>query len=79
MTDAERKEKLRAAYGKATTSLRENHRDEFNKLYSEHAAELGVEWSPRPSEEQKAEQQFEDLLTNFPHLRERLDEAQQAG
>ena len=76
----ERKEKLRKAYGTATQRLRENHRDEFNTLYSEAAAELGEEWSPRLTDEQKAEAQFADLLTNYPALRDRLlAENQTAG
>lgn len=70
---AERKDALRKAYGQATNTLRDTHRDEFNKLYSEAAAALGVEWSPRPTEEQRAEQQFEELLNQYPHLRERAN------
>jgi len=74
--DDDRKTKLRKAYGQATTALREAHKTEFNDLYSKHAADLGVEWSPRPDAEQKAEQEFDQLLADFPHLRERLTQAQ---
>lgn len=71
-TEASRKEALRKAYATATTRLRESRKDEFNRLYQEAAQELGVEWSPRPTEEQQAEATVTDLLTRFPQLRERL-------
>lgn len=69
----ERKDLLRQAYGKATAALRDKFRDEFNQMYAEAAAELGVEWSPRLSDEQKAERAFEQLLTDYPHLAERVN------
>lgn len=75
----DRKDLLRQAYGKATTELRTTHKDEFNTLYAKHAAALGVDWSPRPSDEQKAEAQFADLLANYPHLADRLADAQREG
>lgn len=74
MTGDERKVALRKAYGLATTELRENHRDEFNDLYQKAAKAEGVEWSPRPTEEQQAAALFDDLLVRFPHLRERVEE-----
>lgn len=64
---------LRKAYGAATQTLRDNHRDEFNKLYAEAAAAEGVEWSPRLTPEQKAEAAFDNLLAEYPHLAERLN------
>jgi hypothetical protein len=72
MTDEARKAALRKAYGTATQDLRENHRDEFNDLYAERAKELGVEWSPRQTPEQRAEQAFDALLADYPHLAERI-------
>ena len=63
---------LRQAYGAATQELREKHREEFNELYSAKASELGVEWSPRKTPEQKAEQAFDTLLRDYPHLAERV-------
>lgn len=74
-----RKDALRKAYGIATGRLREAHQAEFNTLYSEAAAELGHEWSPRLTDEQKAEQTFIDLLAQYPALRERLAEGSQEG
>lgn len=69
-----RKDPLRATYDMATQRLREAHPEEFTKLRKAAAEELGVEWEPRLTAEQKAEQQFEELLERYPHLRERLDE-----
>jgi 23S rRNA A2030 N6-methylase RlmJ len=71
-TDEERKSKLRQAYSQATQELREENRDRFNELYAEKAAELDVEWSPRRTAEQKAEDVFDSLLAEYPHLRERV-------
>jgi len=68
----DRKTALRQAYGEATTKLREAHRDEFNDLYAAAAKKHGVDWSPRPTEEQQAEALFDDLLTRFPALRDRV-------
>ena len=68
----ERKTKLRQAYGQATTALRAAHRTEFDALMAQHAEALGVTWSPRLTAEQKAEQEFDQLILDFPHLRERF-------
>lgn len=68
MTDAQ---KLRKAYGRATTVLRENHREEFNILQQEAAHELGLTWKPKPSEAEKAKADLHALLTEHPEL---LDE-----
>jgi ABC-type branched-subunit amino acid transport system ATPase component len=71
-TDEERKTLLRQAYSTATQKLRESRRTEFNQMYAEEAEKLGVVWSPRQTAEQKAEQTFDELLAEFPHLKERL-------
>lgn len=70
--EAVRKERLRRAYGKATQVLRENHRDEFNDLYSKCAEAEGEEWHPRLTAEQRASQEFDRLLEEFPFLADRL-------
>lgn len=67
----EREKRLSSAYNRASQALREAHRDEFNTLYSEHAAELGVQWSPRLKPEERAEQELLTIFEAFPHLRER--------
>jgi hypothetical protein len=72
MTAEERDKRLQKAYTAATQALREIHRDEFNDLYSVHAEKHGVEWKPRLSAEQKAEQEFDRLLRDFPHLVDRI-------
>lgn len=74
-TDAERTARdsaLRKAYSQAARLLRENHQDEFNTLYQAAAKELGVDWSPRLTPEQKAKEEMERLLAEFPHLRDTL-------
>lgn len=63
---------LRKAYSNATQELREIRRDEFNTLYAKHAKEQGVEWSPKLTAEQRAAQEFDRLLAEFPWLRDRL-------
>jgi hypothetical protein len=70
----DRDKALTKAYSTATTQLRDKHRDEFNDLYSKAAADLGVEWRPRPNPEQKAKEQIEELLTQFPHLRDEFSQ-----
>jgi hypothetical protein len=68
----DRASKLRKAYTNAQASLRTIHRDEFDRLYQEEAQKLGVDYTPKPSAEQKAEEQINTLLSEYPHLRERL-------
>lgn len=69
--DTERPGLLRKAYTAATTRLRESRRDEFDALYQEEARKLGVEYTPRLSPEQRAEEEIKERLTRFPHLAER--------
>lgn len=69
---ATRQARLNKAYGSASQELRDRHRDEFNTLYSEHARELGEEWHPRLTPEQRASEEFDALLAEFPHLADRL-------
>lgn len=66
---------LRQAYGQATQDLREAHREDFNKFYAARAEALGVSWAPRPSAEEKAEATFDQLLVEYPHLRDRVTSA----
>lgn len=71
-TDEAREKALRQAYGKATQQLREAHRDEFNDLYSKAASDAGYEWKPKPKAEDKAREQMQSLLAEFPHLADEL-------
>ena len=67
----EREKRLSTAYNRASQALREAHRDEFNQLYSEHAASLGVSWTPRLKPEERAEQELLTIFDEFPELRRR--------
>jgi len=73
--NSERAGLLRKAYGAATTRLREQYRSEFDALYSQEAEALGVDYKPRPTPEQKAEQDLAELLAKFPHLRDKVTTA----
>jgi len=70
--ETERGSLLRKAYGAATTRLREQYRSEFDALYSQEAQALGVDYQPKPTPEQKAEQDLAELLAKFPHLRDKV-------
>lgn len=71
--DKEKRTKLLSeAYTAATKRLREGRRDEFDALYSEEAANRGIDWKPKPSAEQKAKQEMQRLLEQHPHLRDQL-------
>lgn len=59
---------VRKAYGTATTQLREAHKDEFHTLMKAAAKDLGVDWSPRPTAQEKARKQMMDLLAAHPEL-----------
>jgi hypothetical protein len=66
-----RDEALRQSYSAATTRLREAHLDEFNALRQEEAKNRGVDWTPPPTEEQKAAAELEAIFERHPHLREK--------
>lgn len=70
------KDLLRQTYDMATQRLREAHREEFIGYRQDAATELGVEWQPRLTAEQRAERDFDALLAEFPHLKERLAPAE---
>jgi hypothetical protein len=65
----------REAYGAATSRLRDKYRSEFNTLMQEEASKRNIDWRPRPTEVQKAEQQLNDLLAQFPELATRFSDA----
>lgn len=65
----------RAAYSAATTRLRNDHREEFNRLVKEEMAARDIEWEPRPTEEDKASTQIEALLEKYPDLRAKFSNA----
>lgn len=67
-TEADRKTALRKAYTEATSALREKHQQEFNSLYEQKAKDKGVEWSPKPTAEERARQEMEGLMKAHPEL-----------
>lgn len=76
-TTDERQKLVRQAYSKATTRLRETHRDEFDQLVSQEAEQLGINYKPKPSPEEKARQQMRELAEQYPHLAQEF--VQQGG
>lgn len=71
-TSLTRQQALNKAYSAASARLREEHRKQFDALYVEEAAKLGVEYKPKPTEEEKAEQQLRELLAQHPNLRSKI-------
>lgn len=59
---------LNEATRAADKRLREAHPDEWAKYKFEETKARGLDWTPRLTEEQKAEKQIADLLAKFPHL-----------
>jgi ABC-type branched-subunit amino acid transport system ATPase component len=74
MTDTTKTEAAlkREAYGAATTRLREQHRDDFNTLLVEENRNRGIDWKPKPTEEQKAAEQFAQLFATYPELAKQI-------
>lgn len=68
----ERDAKLRQAYSLASQELRQTYQKEFNALRAKHSADLGVEWTPRPSKDEKARAELDRLLAENPTLVEEL-------
>ena len=74
-TETDTKALTRKAYGAATQALRDNHRDEFNSLMKQKAADLGIEWEPRKTPEEKAVDEVNRILSEHPSVAERLRKA----
>lgn len=68
----DRDTKIRKAYASATKRLREAHLPEFRTLQQEEAKALGVDWTPKPTKEEKAEAQLAELLAANPNLKQRI-------
>jgi hypothetical protein len=64
---------MSAARSAAAAKLREKHLDEYNTLLTAEAKERGVDWKPRPTAEQRAAEEMERLLQQFPELAERVN------
>lgn len=65
----------RKAYTDAERTLRDNHTDEFKSLVLENAAKLGVTYRFRKTKEERAAEQMESLLAEFPELRNKVQQA----
>lgn len=72
--ETETRDLLRKSYDMATQRLRKANEEDFIKFRREAAEELGIEWEPRLSQEQRAEQEFDALLEQYPHLADRIAE-----
>jgi hypothetical protein len=56
------------AFSEATTTLRENHRDEYNDLVQRAMRKRGVVWAPRLTPAQKAADEAKRLLAQHPEI-----------
>jgi len=65
-------QKRNAARTTALRRLREAHRADWNRLLKAELDKVGVEWTPPPTEEEKAAQTVLELLEKFPDLRHRV-------
>ena len=68
-TTADNKKK---AYSKATTRLRAENPALWNAILKDEYAKVGIDWDPRPTDEEKAAAEIERLLATHPNLRSRL-------
>lgn len=84
---AERTEENQEAYDEALSKartgslseLRVKYRDEFNTGITQAMEKAGFSWKPRPTKEERAEQQLEKLLAENPSLRQKLSTPPTAG
>jgi hypothetical protein len=63
---------MRTANVAATQRLREAHLDEYRQYQVEEAAKLGIDFTPQPTEQEKAEAKLVALLQENPDLKARL-------
>lgn len=71
-TEPTKAQKLNKAYTAAGTLLREAHQSEFNDLMKAEAKKLGIDWAPKLTKKQKAEQELKAILDEFPDLADNL-------
>lgn len=64
---------MSAARSAAAATLRQNHHEEYNDLLVREAKARGIEWSPRPTKEERAAQEMYRLLRDYPELAERVN------
>lgn len=59
-----------AVYTEALARLRTKYRAEFDGYLVEGYRKIGLDWTPRPNEVQKARNEIERLLSEHPELRQ---------
>lgn len=71
---AEEKESAakREAHSRATTRLRNEYRVRLNEITKEEMKARGIDWNPKPTEEEKAAAQVAELLAAHPSLRDQF-------
>ena len=62
------KEVIARARAMAARDLRGKYRSEHDGLVKKHAKSMGVDWSPRPTKEERAQAELERLLAENPSL-----------
>lgn len=67
-TTPTRDDLLKQSYVAATKRLREDNLEQFNKYRVEEAKARGIEWTPPKTAEQKAKEEYDRLIADFPHL-----------
>lgn len=67
---AARQKAIEKAKYDATRTVVDSNKDQWNSLVQSNLASVGIDWTPPLTAEQKAEQQLQALLSEFPHLRD---------
>lgn len=63
-----RAEAVRKGHTHAASVLKDNHKDEYNRLVAEHVKAAGFEWAPKKTQEEKDRETFEALLAANPQF-----------
>lgn len=75
LSTEERQALINKADSRAYRALRKAHQQEFNEAKQAAAAELGLDWRPRMSAEERARKQINALLSEHPELQDELRSA----
>lgn len=62
----------RQAYSAATTRFRNENRPAFDKILAEEMRERGIDWSPKPTEAERARAQVLDIFAAHPEIKDEL-------
>lgn len=73
------KETVARARALAARDLRNKYRKEHDDLVKQHAKAMGVDWSPRPTKEERAQAELERLLAENPTLAAQYQKVQHEG